>query len=115
MLPFRIKGAVFAVAFAIRSAPTFHLLDLSWLLLRFQDRYIREGDYNRFNLLNLSYRIGIRGTYGLLIYDSGLQGVYEKLAAEHLSLLHGVPVSSWPDDVDYPQDINVSKLLRRVL
>ncbi|KAJ7051594.1 hypothetical protein C8F01DRAFT_1237057, partial [Mycena amicta] len=50
VLPFRIKGAVFAVAFAIRSAPTFHLLDLSWLLLRFQDRYIREGDYNRFNL-----------------------------------------------------------------
>src|SRR6266852_6010475 len=35
IMPFRTKGAVYAVAFAIWSTPTNQILDLAWLLTRF--------------------------------------------------------------------------------
>ncbi|KAF7326285.1 hypothetical protein MKEN_00481700 [Mycena kentingensis (nom. inval.)] len=58
IMSFEVKNAAYAVAFAIPSSPGYHLLDLAWLLLCFQDEYIRESDYNRFNLVRDAHILG---------------------------------------------------------
>ncbi|KAJ7053034.1 hypothetical protein C8F01DRAFT_1168712, partial [Mycena amicta] len=113
-----MRRGVYAVAFAFHNAPDIHLLDLAWVLLRFQDLYIRESDYSRFDLVNISYRIGTQATYGLLIYDSGLAAAYDKVAVSFRSPLHGIPVSTWPpgeDNAAIKSDLIIAQLLSRVL
>ncbi|KAJ7847231.1 hypothetical protein B0H14DRAFT_2700102 [Mycena olivaceomarginata] len=48
------------------------------VLLRFMDKYIRSGDYNRFNLLSLSYKLGASGSFGVLIFDNKLRKAYKQ-------------------------------------
>ncbi|KAJ7049826.1 hypothetical protein C8F01DRAFT_1264871 [Mycena amicta] len=90
-MPFRTKGAVYAIAFAIWSTPTNQILDLAWLLTRFQDMYIRENDYTTFNLVNISYRVCEVGTYGLLLYDDGLAAAYRNAELTSNATLHDIP------------------------
>lgn len=113
-MPFRTKGAVYAIAFAFISSPGHHILDLAWLLTRFQDLYTREGDYQRFTLLNIAYVISSRITCGLLLFDAGLHTAYSQTAAAYMSPMHRVPVSTWPlhaETAEIRSDVHVSALL----
>ncbi|KAJ6549758.1 hypothetical protein B0H19DRAFT_937834 [Mycena capillaripes] len=101
------KSARYAVAFFLPSEAPFHIVDLAWMLLRFQDFHIRECDYHRFNLISLAYHIHGGGTYGLLLYDKHLRHAYQK--ALHLarstpsrfkSSEFGHPISTWPPNSD---------------
>ncbi|KAJ7747880.1 hypothetical protein B0H14DRAFT_2984462, partial [Mycena olivaceomarginata] len=64
--------------------------------------YIRSGDYNRFNLLSLSYKLGASGSFGVLIFDNKLRKAY-KQARTHARLSRNSfrrsyehPISTWP-------------------
>ncbi|KAJ7815090.1 hypothetical protein B0H14DRAFT_3476497 [Mycena olivaceomarginata] len=53
----RPKSAWYVVGFFIASDSPFRVTDLAFVLLRFQDLHIRDCDYQRFNLISLSYHI----------------------------------------------------------
>ncbi|KAJ6625725.1 hypothetical protein B0H10DRAFT_1731519, partial [Mycena sp. CBHHK59/15] len=100
-----LKRSKYAVAFFIPSVDGFHIVDLAFLLLRFQDFYIRDCDYHRFDMTSLSYQIEPHGTFGLLLYDQRLRHAYHKakqLARQNPSKFRsaqfGHPVSIWPPD-----------------
>jgi hypothetical protein len=59
------------------SAP-FQCVDMSYILLRFMDKYIRGGNYNCFNLVSLSYKLGPSGTFGVLLFDERLRTAYHQ-------------------------------------
>ncbi|KAJ7300465.1 hypothetical protein DFH08DRAFT_999697, partial [Mycena albidolilacea] len=101
----RPKSARYAVGFFIASDSPFQVTDLAYMLLRFQDLHIRDCDYQRFNLISLSYHICVDGTRGLLLYDNNLSHAYRK--ALHMarqnpgkfkSSRFGHPISTWPPD-----------------
>ncbi|KAF8180461.1 hypothetical protein K438DRAFT_1536815, partial [Mycena galopus ATCC 62051] len=71
-------NARYAVGFAIHSEAPFHVMDLAYMLLRFQDYHIRDCDYRTFNLISLSYHITSAITYGLLLYDKHLAHAHRK-------------------------------------
>jgi hypothetical protein len=68
-----IAHAKYAVAFCIPSTSPFEILDLSYVLLRFMDRYIRAGDYTRFNLVSLSYKCAPGGSFGSSFLTAGYE------------------------------------------
>ncbi|KAJ7773750.1 hypothetical protein B0H14DRAFT_2965683 [Mycena olivaceomarginata] len=68
-----------SVLFIWMKVSTLLLPFLSYVLLRFMDKYIRSGDYNRFNLLSLSYKLGASGSFGVLIFDNKLRKAYKGL------------------------------------
>ncbi|KAJ7810348.1 hypothetical protein B0H14DRAFT_2201055, partial [Mycena olivaceomarginata] len=70
--------ARYAAGFFIPGEQPFQVTDLAYMLLRFQDFHIRDCDYTRFNLISLSYRIGVNGVYGLLLYDRDLASAFRK-------------------------------------
>ncbi|KAJ7095527.1 hypothetical protein C8R44DRAFT_550074, partial [Mycena epipterygia] len=76
LLTCSIPNAAYAVAFYVPSANPFQVLDFSYVLLRFMDKYIRSGNYDRFNLVSLSYKLGPFGTMGVLFFDGGLRTAY---------------------------------------
>ncbi|KAJ7620029.1 hypothetical protein B0H17DRAFT_1024994 [Mycena rosella] len=97
------RSARYAVAFFIRSNSPFHVTDLAFMLLRFQDFHVRDCDYQKFKLVSLSYHIDIGGIHGLLLFDGDLRHAYHK--AEHRarqnpskfkSSQFGHPISTWP-------------------
>ncbi|KAJ7200396.1 hypothetical protein GGX14DRAFT_321368, partial [Mycena pura] len=99
------KSARYAVAFFVPSEAPFHVADLAFLLLRFQDFYIRDSDYERFNLISLSYHLGVGGTHGLLLYDNNLCHAFKKARknarqnpAKYRSVQFGYPISTWPPE-----------------
>ncbi|KAJ7816335.1 hypothetical protein B0H13DRAFT_1474487, partial [Mycena leptocephala] len=105
MLSNNPKYAWYAVGFFIPSDTPFQVMDLAFMLLRFQDLHIRDSDYQRFNLILLSYHISIDGTCGLLLYDKNLSHAYRKALhlahqnpAKFKSSHFGHPISTWPPD-----------------
>ncbi|KAJ7475434.1 hypothetical protein B0H11DRAFT_1671128, partial [Mycena galericulata] len=78
LLPYYIPNAKYAVSFYIPSRDHFHALDLSFVLARFMDKYIREGDYRRFKLISFAFTLEIDGTYGLLLFDKKLRKIFKK-------------------------------------
>ncbi|KAF7344241.1 hypothetical protein MVEN_01715300 [Mycena venus] len=98
-----ILGAKYAVAFSIASTPGFEALDLSYVLLRFMDKYIREADCDRFKLLSLSYRLGPSATFGVLVFDRRLRSAYQqawiksRLDSRYHSRRFDLPLSTWPN------------------
>ncbi|KAJ7094936.1 hypothetical protein C8R44DRAFT_560139, partial [Mycena epipterygia] len=97
------KFARYAVAFFISSESPFHVSDLAFMLLRFQDFHIRDCDYHRFQLISLSYHLALRGTYGLLLFDQNLCHAYRKARhragqnpSKFKSSRFGHPISTWP-------------------
>lgn len=99
-----IAHAKYAVAFCIPSTSPFEILDLSYVLLRFMDRYIRAGDYTRFNLVSLSYKCGPGGSFGIFLFDSGLRTVYRnawikaRACNANYSRRFNIPISTWPSN-----------------
>ncbi|KAJ6465150.1 hypothetical protein C8R47DRAFT_1232046 [Mycena vitilis] len=68
-----LPNAEYAVAFFLPRVGTFQCLDLSWVVLRFMDEYIRIGNYTRFRLLSICYDISPSGTFGVLFFDNALK------------------------------------------
>jgi hypothetical protein len=118
------KNARYAVAFFIPSDTPFQVTDLAFMLLRFQDFHIHDCDYQRFNLISLSYHMGVDGTCGILLYNQNLSHAYCK--ALHLACQNptkfkssrfGHPISTWPPDSDATAvrtNKNISKLMAAV-
>lgn len=103
------KQARYAVGFAIPSQGPFHVVDLAFMLLRFQDFHIRDADYHTFKLISLSYHIAPEGTHGLLLYDKNLCYAYRKALhraredpSVYKSSQYGHPISTWPPELDSP-------------
>jgi hypothetical protein len=72
LLQFSVPNAVYAVLFFVPASSPFHSLDLSYILLRFMNRYIHSGNYSHLNLVSLSYKLGPSGSFGILLFDNGL-------------------------------------------
>ncbi|KAF7344343.1 ATP-dependent DNA helicase [Mycena sanguinolenta] len=105
----RPANAQYAVAFFIPSEEPFHVADLAYMLLRFQDFHIRDCDYQRFKLVSLSYQLAPNGTYGILLYDKDLRRAFRKALhgareepSKNKSAKFGHPISTWPPDLDSP-------------
>jgi hypothetical protein len=101
--------ACYAIAFAIQSEEPFHVVDLAYMLLRFQYYHVRDCDYQTFELISISYHSAPNGTYGLLLYNKNLRHAYRKAVHQvrknpstNKSSQYGYPISTWPLDVDTP-------------
>jgi hypothetical protein len=112
-----IPDAKYAVAFNIQSTRTFEALDLAYVLLRFMDKYIRDGDYDRFSLLGVHYKLGPLGSFGLLIFDHHLRSAYHqiciksRLYSSNYSPKYNLPLSTWPSKCDALRKPKVVKKL----
>ncbi|KAK7015774.1 hypothetical protein R3P38DRAFT_2543487, partial [Favolaschia claudopus] len=73
-----IPNAAYAVLFFVPGSDPFQSVDLSYILLKFLDKYIRDGDYNRFNIVSLSYQLASDGSFGVLFCDRRLRTVYQQ-------------------------------------
>ncbi|KAF7344229.1 hypothetical protein MVEN_01713800 [Mycena venus] len=88
--------------FSIASTPGFEALGLSYVLLRFMNKYIREADYDRFKLFSLSYRLGPSAAFGVLVFDRRLHSAYQqawiksRLDSRYHSRRFDLPLSTWP-------------------
>ncbi|KAJ7937887.1 hypothetical protein B0H13DRAFT_1852185 [Mycena leptocephala] len=69
LIPYSLDDTAYAVAFFIPGHHTLQVMDLSYVLIRFMDKYIRASDYTRFNLLSFSFVLDAQGTFGILILD----------------------------------------------
>ncbi|KAJ7926112.1 hypothetical protein B0H13DRAFT_2565807 [Mycena leptocephala] len=102
LLQFSFPNAVYAVAFFVPGSAPFQCLDLSYVLLRFMDRYIRSGNYNRFNLVSLSYRLGPSGSFGVLLFDKRLRTAYHqarlksRTSQNEFRRQYDHPITTWP-------------------
>jgi hypothetical protein len=116
-----ISNATYAVAFSIpRSAP-FQALDLSYMLICFMDKYIRSGDYTRFNLVSIVYKLGACGTVGVLFFDSRLHTAYRharnnaRASNNTFRRRYHHPISTWPSNCAELKKPNVvAQLMRNV-
>lgn len=118
------KSARYAVGFFIASDSPFQVTDLAYMLLRFQDLHIRDCDYQRFNLISLSYHICGDGTRGLLLYDNNLSHAYRKVLhlarqnpGKFKSLRFGHLISTWPLDSEsatVKTSKNISELMTKI-
>lgn len=103
------KSARYAVAFFIHSESPFQIIDLAFMLLRFQDFHIRDCDYQKFELISLSYQLTVGGIWGLLLYDKNLRSAYRKAVHrarktpnKFKSAHFGFPISTWPPELQSP-------------
>lgn len=110
VVPYYITDAEYAVAFYIPSDPPFQALDLSYVLSRFMDKYIRSSDYTRFNLIAISFQLEHNATYGLLLFDKGLRKTFRKAQRrsrsnpKYNSAQFDIPISTWPNDCTVLRD-----------
>lgn len=62
------------------------------MLLRFSEQYTRDGDYQRFLLVDLTYRFTPDGAYGVMLYDQGLKSAVkfvQQQAADNNTTTYG--------------------------
>ncbi|KAJ7848795.1 hypothetical protein B0H13DRAFT_1645398, partial [Mycena leptocephala] len=114
-----IPDAAYAVAFFVPGTGTFQSLDLSYILLRFMDKYIRSGNYIRFNLVSLSYKLGPSGSIGVLFFDRGLRAAYQqariraRASQNRFRRQFDYPICTWPShSIELMQPDVVRRLLR---
>jgi hypothetical protein len=66
------------------------------------DKYIRESNYARFNLISFAFKLEHDGTFGLLLFDKKLRSAFKKAQhrsftnSNYNSLEFNVPLSTWP-------------------
>jgi hypothetical protein len=120
-LPLIVPNAVYAVAFFVPASGAFQCLDTSYIFLRFMDRYIRSGDYRRFTLISLSYRLGPSGSFGLLIFDKHLRTAYTqvrtraRLSRNIFRREYEYPICTWPgNSIELKRPNVVRQLVRSV-
>ncbi|KAJ7900985.1 hypothetical protein B0H14DRAFT_2670407 [Mycena olivaceomarginata] len=119
LLQFSVPNAVYAVLFFVPASSPFQSLDLSYILLRFMDRYIRSGNYSHFNLVSLSYKLGPSGSFGVLLFDNGLRNAYmrARLRARRsrnaFRCSFDYPICTWPNNVTHLTQLEVIAQLMR--
>ncbi|PPR03747.1 hypothetical protein CVT26_005803 [Gymnopilus dilepis] len=59
----------FGVTFSISCEAPFHSICLAYMLLRFCDENIRNGDYHIFKLESLCFRYAEHGIYGVMLFN----------------------------------------------
>ncbi|KAJ7154850.1 hypothetical protein C8R43DRAFT_852218, partial [Mycena crocata] len=102
LLQHSIPNAPYAVAFFVPGAPPLQVLDLSYVLLRFMDKYIRSGDYHRFNAVSLCYQVRPEGSIGVLFFDRRLRTAYRqarmraRASANMFRRRYTHPIYTWP-------------------
>ncbi|KAJ7862570.1 hypothetical protein B0H13DRAFT_1532807, partial [Mycena leptocephala] len=119
VLQFSFPNAVYAVAFFIPGTGPFQSLDLSYILLRFMDKYIRSGHYDRFNLVSLSYKLAPSGSFGILLFDNGLRTAFRRArinartSKNKFRRAYDHPISTWPSNsIELMQPEIVTQLMR---
>ncbi|KAJ6449546.1 hypothetical protein C8R45DRAFT_947320 [Mycena sanguinolenta] len=103
LIPYYVPNAEYAVPFFIPGSFPFNVADLSYVLLRFMDKYIRKSNYTRFNLVSFPFKLEPEGTFGLLLFDKKLRKTFKK--AQHLARTNSkyramqfdIPLSTWPN------------------
>ncbi|KAJ7615737.1 hypothetical protein DFH06DRAFT_111874, partial [Mycena polygramma] len=101
---FSLPDADYAVAFFLPRVGSFQCLDLSWVVLRFMDEYIRSGNYTRFRLLSLCYEISPSGTFGVLFFDNALRTAYllarkrANASKKNFRRRFKHPICTWPSN-----------------
>ncbi|KAJ7794544.1 hypothetical protein B0H13DRAFT_1675363, partial [Mycena leptocephala] len=120
LLQFSVPNAVYAVAFFVPGSAPFQCLNLSYVLLRFMDRYIRSGNYNRFNLISLSYRFGHSGSFCVLLFDNRLSTAYQKarlksrISQNEFRCRYDHPITTWSSQsIRLKRPKVVTQLVRR--
>jgi hypothetical protein len=119
LLQFSVPNAVYAVLFFVPASGPSQSLDLSCILFRFMDRYIRSGNYSRFNLVSLSYKLGPSGSFGVLLFDNGLRKAYMQVCLRARSFRNAFrrsfdyPICTWPSNVTHLKRPEVITQLRR--
>ncbi|KAJ7098074.1 hypothetical protein B0H15DRAFT_797690 [Mycena belliarum] len=105
LIPYAIDDTAYAVAFFIPGHDSFQTLHLSYLLIRFMDKYIRDSDYTRFNMLAFSFVLDHTGTYGIILLDKKFRRTYRKAQnrarrnpAKYNAHPFDVPLSTWPSN-----------------
>jgi hypothetical protein len=104
LLQFSFPNAVYAVAFFTSGSTPFQCVDMSYILLRFMDKYIWGGNYNRFNLVSLSYKLGPSGTFDVLLFDERLRTAYHqarvraRASQNSFRRQYDHPISTWPSN-----------------
>ncbi|TEB16187.1 hypothetical protein FA13DRAFT_1804751 [Coprinellus micaceus] len=68
--------ARYAVAFAIVTEAPYSGLALSSMLLRFQEMFVREGNYKRFEMVDLCYMLTPRAAYGVMFFNKDFDHAY---------------------------------------
>jgi hypothetical protein len=76
-----MQGARFSVSFYIQSGPPFSAVDLARTIIRFTGLY-RIRHQCGFNLLGLSFSMGLQGVYGVLLFGGEFAPVYEAISAD---------------------------------
>ncbi|KAJ7303751.1 hypothetical protein DFH08DRAFT_665690, partial [Mycena albidolilacea] len=119
LLQFSFPNAVYAVAFFTPGSAPFQCVDMSYILLRFMDKYIRSGNYNRFNLVSLSYKLGPSGTFGVLLFDERLRTAYHqarvraRASQNSFRRQYDHPISTWPSNSIFLKGADVVAQLMR--
>ncbi|KAJ7065931.1 hypothetical protein B0H15DRAFT_807665 [Mycena belliarum] len=105
LIPYAVDDTAYAVAFFIPGHDSFQALYLSYLLIRFMDKYIRDSDYTRFNVLAFSFVLDHTGTYGIILLDKKFRRTYLKAQkrarrnpAKYNAHPFDVPLSTWPSN-----------------
>ncbi|KAJ6449942.1 hypothetical protein C8R45DRAFT_849361 [Mycena sanguinolenta] len=93
-----VGNAKYAIVFGMTPSGA---QDLFYLLLQFMSKYIRDGDYCRFNVVGLSYRRGLSRTFGVLLFAPLLGSVYQqawvkpRLQSSNYSWRYNLSLSTW--------------------
>ncbi|KAK7000719.1 hypothetical protein R3P38DRAFT_3218520 [Favolaschia claudopus] len=103
LIPYHVNDNAFAVAFFIEGSDPFQAVELSYVLVRFFDKYIRGSNYTRFNALKISFVLDNDGTYGILVLDPRFRPIYKRMQKRAWNFPNkysaselGVPLSTWP-------------------
>ncbi|TEB18785.1 hypothetical protein FA13DRAFT_1803069 [Coprinellus micaceus] len=68
--------ARYAVAFAIVTESPYSGLALASMLLRFQEMFVREGNYKRFEMVDLCYMLTAESAYGVMFFNKDFDHAY---------------------------------------
>ncbi|KAJ7780259.1 hypothetical protein DFH07DRAFT_706856, partial [Mycena maculata] len=80
LIPYHVTDSdnAYAVAFFIPGADSLQALTLSYVLIRFMDKYIRSTGYIRFDVLDFAFMFDLDGTYGILLLDHRFRKTYRR-------------------------------------
>lgn len=105
LMDYHIDDTAYAVAFFAPKRHSLEVMDLSYILIRFMDKFIRASDYSRFNLLSFSFTMDSEGTYGVLILDKNFRRAYRiaqrrahRNPGKYSSAPFDIPISTWPSN-----------------
>lgn len=119
------RDAEYAVAFTIITRPPYTALALAFLLLRFSETWVAEGEYRRFEMVDLCFHLKETVVYGVMFFNQDFADAYAKTGARANNiddLQYGTigplqaPVSTWNknivDTADFKLPAHVNEHLK---